>query len=105
MTHFLKFCNIKIYQYLNSHKDDLKQIKEVLLKLKELGVDYRMLILPDHPTPLCLRTHTRDAVPYLIYDSTEDNESNISSFDEHTATKSGIMVEQGYKLMERFIKK
>ena len=73
-------------------------------ELSHLGIDYRMLILPDHPTPIRLRTHTRDAVPYMIYDSTQNKTTDITSFTEETAGKTGILVEQGYKLMERFIK-
>ena len=84
---------------------DEKVVGYLIKELNSLSIDYRMLILPDHPTPLCLRTHTRDAVPYLIYDSTDKKNSGISSFDEQTASESGILIEQGYKLMERFIKK
>jgi len=84
---------------------DEKVVGYLIKELDALSVDYRMLILPDHPTPLCLRTHTRDAVPYLIYDSTEEKKTDVSSFDEQTASESGVLIEQGYKLMERFIKK
>ena len=63
-----------------------------------------MLVLPDHPTPLCLRTHTRDAVPYIIYDSAEEKDSGIESYTESNAAKSGIVIEKGHDLMSRFIK-
>lgn len=84
---------------------DEKVVGYLTENLAKLGIDYRMMILPDHPTPLCLRTHTRDAVPYLIYDSTNKTDSKISTFAEDTASSTGIVVEQGYKLMERFILK
>jgi 2,3-bisphosphoglycerate-independent phosphoglycerate mutase len=63
-----------------------------------------MLILPDHPTPLKLRTHTRDAVPYIIYDSTDESDSGIDCYTEANAAKSGIVIDEGYKLMDEFIK-
>ena len=63
-----------------------------------------MMILPDHPTPLALRTHTRDAVPYMIYDSTQEINNNTDSFTEENAAKSGIYIEKGYELIKRLIK-
>lgn len=83
---------------------DQKVVGYLIDKLEEKGIDYKMMILPDHPTPLCLRTHTRDAVPYLIYDSTKPIDTNISTFTEQTAKESGIVINEGYKLMERLIK-
>ena len=50
--------------------------------MKKDGEDYRFLILPDHPTPLALRTHTMDAVPYIMYDSTKEVSSDAVSYDE-----------------------
>ena len=82
---------------------DEKVVGFLMENLKKEGIDYRMMILPDHPTPLCLRTHTRDAVPYLIYDSTSKKNSGLTTFTEETAKFSGIVVEEGYKLMDRFI--
>ena len=76
----------------------------VIDELKKMGEDYRILVLPDHPTPLKLRTHTRDAVPYIIYDSTNEKESGISSYTETNAQKTGIVVDKGYKIMDKFIK-
>ncbi|MBE7052501.1 MAG: cofactor-independent phosphoglycerate mutase [Ruminococcaceae bacterium] len=82
---------------------DEKVVGFLMENLEKEGIDYRMMILPDHPTPLCLRTHTRDAVPYLIYDSTSKKNSGLTTFTEETAKFSGIVVEEGYKLMDRFI--
>lgn len=83
---------------------DAKVVAYIKEKLDEMGEDYRMLVLPDHPTPLCLRTHTRDAVPYIIYDSAEEKDSGIDSYTESNAAKSGIVIEKGHDLMSRFIK-
>lgn len=83
---------------------DEKVVGYIVKELEEKNIDYRMLILPDHPTPLALRTHTRDAVPFMIYDSTEDAEFVADSFTEENAAKSEIFVEKGYELMKMFIK-
>ncbi len=83
---------------------DTKVVAYVKEKLDEMGEDYRILVLPDHPTPLCLRTHTRDAVPYIIYDSRDEKDSGIDSYTESNAAKSGIVIEKGHDLMNRFIK-
>ena len=81
---------------------DEKVVGRIRKVLDEKGTDYRMLVLPDHPTPLCLRTHTRDAVPYIIYDSTKDV-SGVKTYTEETAKESGIVINEGYKLITRFI--
>ena len=83
---------------------DSKVVSYIKSELEKAGLDYRMLILPDHPTPLKLRTHTRDAVPFIIYDSTDETDSNISSYTEANAAKTGVLIAEGYKLMEEFIK-
>jgi 2,3-bisphosphoglycerate-independent phosphoglycerate mutase len=64
--------------------------------------DIKILICPDHATPLSLRTHTNDAVPYLIYDSRK-KQNGANTFTEETAKASGNYVEAGYTLMERFL--
>ena len=81
---------------------DEKVVGRIRKVLDEKGTDYRMLVLPDHPTPLCLRTHTRDAVPYIIYDSTKDV-NGVKTYTEETAKESGIVINEGYKLITRFI--
>jgi 2,3-bisphosphoglycerate-independent phosphoglycerate mutase len=69
----------------------------------ELGDEgIRVLISPDHPTPLCLKTHTREPVPFLIYDSAEVK-SGVKIFDEDSAANTGVYVEKGHELMRRFI--
>lgn len=83
---------------------DQKVVRYIANALDEKGIDYRMLILPDHPTPLCLRTHTRDAVPFMIYDSTCQIENGMDSFTEETASKTGFVIKEGYKLMDEFLK-
>ena len=68
-------------------------------KMNASGEDYRMLVLPDHPTPIVMRTHTSGPIPYLLYDSTKQIGSN-ASYDECVGEESGIMKRDGHMLME-----
>lgn len=68
-------------------------------KMNESGEEYRMLILPDHPTPIRVRTHTGGPIPYLIYDSTKQLGSN-AAYDECVGEESGIMKKNGHQLMD-----
>lgn len=72
-------------------------IREALDKAKE---PYRLLVLPDHPTPIRVRTHTSDPIPYLLYDS-EKELRRIGAYNEREARISGILVEQGYELIRK----
>ena len=77
---------------------DEKVIKPVVDALNEKGEDFRMLVLPDHPTPICVRTHTSDSVPYMLYDST--NPLNKAwNYNEEEAKESGNFVERGHELI------
>jgi 2,3-bisphosphoglycerate-independent phosphoglycerate mutase len=65
---------------------------------------YRVMVLPDHPTPLSLRTHTADPVPFVIHANEEGIEnSQIESFDEDSARQSRIFIEKGFELIGRFL--
>jgi 2,3-bisphosphoglycerate-independent phosphoglycerate mutase len=66
--------------------------------------EYRLMVLPDHPTPIALRTHVNDPVPFAIYSPREEVAPTASSFDEHEMMKSGILIEEGHTLIERFIR-
>lgn len=66
------------------------------------GEDIRILICPDHPTPLALKTHTNAPVPYLIYDSGRI-EKGVDCFCEEEAEKTGNYIPVGHTLMERFL--
>lgn len=66
--------------------------------------DIRILICPDHPTPLALKTHTNAPVPYLIYDSRKKAEG-VDKFDEENAEQTGNFIKVGHTLMESFLKK
>ena len=81
---------------------DQKVIKVVKEGMDKEGVDYRMLVMPDHPTPIALRTHTSNPVPYLIYDSTKE-ESHTWDYNEKDAKLSGNYLEEGYTLLSEFL--
>lgn len=68
-------------------------------ELKEKGEDFRLLILPDHPTPIRVRTHTSDEVPYLLYDSTAE-ESHTWNYNEAEAKESGNYVGKGHEMID-----
>lgn len=67
------------------------------------GQDIKILICPDHPTPLALKTHTNAPVPYLIYDSRK-SEKGVDKFCEEEAEKTGRFIGVGHTLMEKFLK-
>lgn len=80
---------------------DEKIVAPVISYLEESGEDYAMLIMPDHPTPLAIRTHTRDAIPYIIYKSNEKHPIKNISYTEANAKKTGITVSHGFELVKR----
>ena len=90
---------VKSIEYLDS-----RLIAPIKAAMEAAGEDYRMLILPDHPTPLAIRTHTADPVPYLIYDSTRQLRKR-DRLTEENARQADIFQPDGYKLLEEFIAK
>lgn len=89
---------IKSIEYL-----DERVIKIVKEGMDESGEDYRILVMPDHPTPISLRTHTSDPVPYMLYDSTRTGVSHMRLYNEKAAAESGIDMPSGAALMEHFL--
>ncbi len=77
---------------------DERVLKTVICGLEEAGEEYRLLLLPDHPTPIEVRTHTGEPVPYLLYDSTIE-EKGPEVYNEKTAAQTGNVWPDGYKLM------
>ena len=78
---------------------DHRIIRLVKDGLDASGEDYRMLVLPDHPTPLRIRTHSAEPVPYLLYDSRKHLGSS-TIYCERTAKENGIRRMEGYKMMD-----
>ncbi len=71
--------------------------------LKSTGEDFKIMILPDHPTPIKYRTHTINPVPFMIYSSTEDM-AGVECFTENTATAKDFYLPEGHKLLGLLIK-
>ena len=69
------------------------------------GEDYRILLLPDHPTPLSLRTHTGDPVPFACFSSNGRDNLPAEAYDEENCRKTGYYLDNGPELFERFINK
>ena len=90
---------VKSIEYIDS-----RVLPIVLKGLEEIGDDYKIMILPDHPTPLITRTHASDPVPYMIYQKSKETDSGVDSIDEESAKLTGKYIENGYDLMPRFIK-
>lgn len=88
---------VKSIEYLDS-----RLIALVKKAMEDAGEDFRMLILPDHPTPIRIRTHTGDPVPYLLYDSTRQLKKR-ERFTEETARAADNFEPNGYRLLEKLI--
>ena len=78
---------------------DKRVTRLIVEALEKAGEDYRILVLPDHPTPIRVRTHTKDPVPYLLYDSRKELGSQ-EEYSEKTAKESGIVWIEGYRLID-----
>ena len=81
---------------------DRRVVAPLTAGLDASGLDYRLMVLPDHPTPIRLRTHTAESVPYLIYDST-NVQKNDWSYNEAEAILSGNYFSEGPLLMDHFL--
>ena len=82
---------------------DREILKPVSDYLAASGEDYRIMVLPDHPTPVRLRTHTIDPVPFMIYDPKRPL-CGVAGFSEKSAAEKQNYVEYGYRLMEELLK-
>lgn len=78
---------------------DERVIKRVKEQMDASGEDYRLLIMPDHPTPIRIRTHTSNPVPYLLYDSTQPLKKSWN-YNEEEAERSGNDLAEGYRLID-----
>jgi 2,3-bisphosphoglycerate-independent phosphoglycerate mutase len=81
---------------------DEKILGKLLPALEEYD-DYKIMVLPDHPTPIVTMTHASDAVPFMIYRKSTAKDNGIESFTENTAKNTGNYIEIGYTLMDKFI--
>ena len=81
---------------------DEKVVKRLAEGLKAANEDFRILLCPDHPTPIAVRTHVSDPVPYLLYDSRKAV-GGSDSYDEESAKNTGVFVEKGWQLMKKLL--
>ncbi len=80
-----------------------EQVLSVLLPALEKYDDYKIMILPDHPTPIITKTHARDAVPYMIYHKSNPK-NGVDTINEDTAKATDNFIEKGSTIMEHFLK-
>ena len=81
---------------------DERVIKVVKEQMDASGEEYRMLVTPDHPTPIEIRTHSSEPIPFLLYDSTRQRR-RVGFYNEKEAMESGIVVEDGYEMIEKLL--
>lgn len=79
-----------------------KVVKKIKEELDKENIPFRMLILPDHATPICLKTHVSDMIPYILYDSTKEVNSGYSSYTEKI---EGNEIKEGYTLINKLFEK
>ena len=90
---------VKSIEYL-----DQRVIGPLTKALDEDKTEYRLLVMPDHPTPIRVRTHTADSVPYLLYDSNIQQE-HTWNYNEKEAKESGNYVAKGHTIIEKLLQK
>ncbi|MBP3602673.1 MAG: cofactor-independent phosphoglycerate mutase [Lachnospiraceae bacterium] len=90
---------VQAIEYLDS-----RVIAPLTKALDESAMQYRLLVLPDHPTPIRIRTHSADSVPYLLYDS-GDLKSGERNYNEKEARESGNSCEKGHTLIDKLFEK
>lgn len=90
---------VKAIEYIDS------RVLPIVLEALEKYDDYKVMILPDHPTPIVTGTHASDPVPFMIYHKKDEKDSGVDSINEETASKTGIFIEEGPSLMGRFLSK
>ena len=81
---------------------DSRVLPIVLDGLKAIGEDYKIMVLPDHPTPIVTQTHAADPVPYLIYHKANEKQG-VDSINEETAKNTGVFIENGPDIMRKFL--
>ncbi len=94
-------CRKKVWAIEQIDRQILTPVKAYL---DATGEPYRILLLPDHPTPVCKRTHTREAVPFVLFDSQAKHEG-VACYCEAEAAKTGLYLPDGSGLMTLLFKK
>ena len=81
---------------------DSEVVGVVMEGVKRFG-EFRILCSPDHPTPLARMTHTSDPVPFILYQGEQQENPGVVGYDEDSAKASGLVVEEGFRLMELLV--
>lgn len=81
---------------------DSRALPIVLQGLEEIGEDYKVMILPDHPTPIVTQTHASDPVSYLIYHKNAEQQG-VDTINEETAKATGVFIDHGPDIMKHFL--
>ncbi len=84
-------------------KIDQQILRPVYEYLQKSGEAFKILVLPDHPTPIALRTHTSDYVPFFLFDST-DVKTGTPVFTEENASQCNTVIHDGSTLLDLMIK-
>ncbi|MCP4717357.1 MAG: cofactor-independent phosphoglycerate mutase [Deltaproteobacteria bacterium] len=83
---------------------DAQVVQPVIEGLKQKFGRYRVLLMPDHPTPLAIKTHTDEPVPFVLYDAADaEKEPAAVGYNEPDAAATGLVVEKGWELMKQLI--
>ena len=90
---------VQAIEYLDS-----RVVAPIKAAMDASGEDYRLLVLPDHPTPIRARTHTSEPVPFVIYDSRRQARK-IARYCETEAAATGELIDPGHKLLSLFLEK
>jgi len=81
----------------------LKGLKKLALSGAEGFKNYKLIVLPDHATPISIKTHSAEPVPFAIY-SSQKKVKGASGYNEKSISRSKLRIEQGHKLMAYFIR-
>ena len=95
------------------HAQDIEEKIKAIERIDELivgpvidsleGQDYKVAILPDHPTPVSVGTHTRDDVPIVVYSTTSNFKDDVGRFTEKDVINGAIAKKEGFNLINRLI--
>ncbi len=87
---------------LSIERIDQGILAPVYAYLRSTGEDFKIMVLPDHPTPIRIRTHSSDPVPFFLYDSASETDG-VADFSEASAATTGLYIPDGFTLLERMI--
>ena len=86
---------------------DEKVVGTILEGLRAMGGEWRVLVMPDHPTPCALKTHTSDPVPFVVYVSRDEQKARgvARRYNEKDAREQGIFIPEAHTIMDRLLRR